>query len=73
MRQRPTETVAVLVIIVATSRFAEDHNRPFRGPPTWMHLRVNDALMAAYFFFVVVGPPVKREMIARKSVALTLG
>jgi len=62
--------IAVLAIIVANSPLAEQYFHFFHGQLPWspipklynLHLWINDALMAVFFF--VVGLEVKREMIA---------
>ena len=62
--------IAVLAIVVANSPLAEQYHHLFHGqlagPPIPklynLHLWINDALMAVFFF--VVGLEVKREMIA---------
>ena len=62
--------IAVLAIVVANSPLAEQYHHLFHGQLAWtpipklynLHLWINDALMAVFFF--VVGLEVKREMIA---------
>jgi NhaA family Na+:H+ antiporter len=62
--------VAVLAIFAANSIFAEQYHALFHAPLPWtpiaklgtLHLWINDALMAVFFF--VVGLEVKREIIA---------
>jgi len=62
--------IAALAIIVANSPLAEDYHHLFHGALAWtpigkldtLHLWINDALMAIFFF--VVGLEVKREIIA---------
>ena len=62
--------VAVLAVVVANSPLADDYHSLFHGKLGWspiprldtLHLWINDALMAVFFF--VVGLEVKREMIA---------
>ncbi|HWK42425.1 MAG TPA: Na+/H+ antiporter NhaA [Croceibacterium sp.] len=62
--------VAVLAIVAANSPLAESYFHLFHGELAWtpipklhnLHLWINDALMAVFFF--VVGLEVKREMIA---------
>jgi len=62
--------VAILAIAVANSPLAEAYHHLFHGEFAWspipklytLHLWINDALMAVFFF--VVGLEVKREMIA---------
>jgi NhaA family Na+:H+ antiporter len=62
--------VAVLAILSANSPLAENYFHFFHGELAWtpiaklhnLHLWINDALMAVFFF--VVGLEVKREMIA---------
>ena len=62
--------VAAAAMIVANSAFAEQYHTLFHGKLPWtpipklynLHLWINDALMAIFFF--VVGLEVKRELIA---------
>lgn len=62
--------IAVLAILLANSPMAESYFHFFHGQLAWtpiakldnLHLWINDALMAVFFF--VVGLEVKREMIA---------
>ena len=62
--------VAALAIIVANSALGEEYHHLFHGTLAWtpipklynLHLWINDALMAVFFF--VVGLEVKREIIA---------
>lgn len=62
--------IAVLAVAVANSPLAETYHDLFHGQLAWtpipklynLHLWINDALMAVFFF--VVGLEVKREMIA---------
>ena len=62
--------VAVLAIIVANSPWGAEYQHLFHGTLPWtpipklsnLHLWINDALMAVFFF--VVGLEVKKEMIA---------
>jgi NhaA family Na+:H+ antiporter len=62
--------IAVLAIVVANSPMAEQYFHFFHAELAWtpipklynLHLWINDALMAVFFF--VVGLEVKREMIA---------
>lgn len=63
-------TIAIAAMIVANSMFAEEYHALFHSTFAWtpvaklktLHLWINDALMAIFFF--VVGLEVKRELIA---------